>query len=569
MFGGEGGVRAQSETLGVVLLLGITIFGATAVVTLGSTAVSDSKDTVQLGSAENAMMQLDSRASLVAHGESDRQSTTLVGGSGTTRVDETAGWMNVSVYNETTGKHRVTIMNRTMGVVEYEDGLTSLAYQGGGVWKRTSHGASMLSPPEFHYRNSTLTLPLVVVRGSSTVDGRVFLEETTATTTTYPDPGGANDWTNPLSEGKVNVTVHSRYAEAWGRFFEQRTDGSVTYLDDETVVLSLTTLANSPSVASALTSTSPTGSIELTGTGAYTDSYNSSGTGVYANTSTDGGTIVTAGNFTVSGNGEVKGTVRAGGAVKIKDSAASLDDVEYTTEFDAHAGSTYGAVTRITGVESTSARDAFVDNWVGRIQSGNDNGATTAIQGDQLDITGGSATIGAGTYYLTDLTLGDDLVLDTTGGNIEIAVRDYVDVDGGHLKVKGDGTVRIYVKGENPYSTGGDDFHLFLKNGEMTVPHDDSRQLWVYGESDFNATLQQSTFVGVVYAPAGEDGTGSLVVSQSDLYGGAVTGDTTLDQYGAIHYDEVLRTAKPLPPEANVIRLTYLHVSYTNVTVSN
>ena len=58
----------QSNTLAVVLLVGITLTGTAVVVTFGSTAVGETQAAADLGQAEQAMTQFDSRTSLVAHG---------------------------------------------------------------------------------------------------------------------------------------------------------------------------------------------------------------------------------------------------------------------------------------------------------------------------------------------------------------------------------------------------------------------------------------------------------------------------------------------------------------------
>ncbi len=78
--------------------------------------------------------------------------------------------MNVSYQNTTSG-NRMTVFNESMGEVAYHGSdETRLAYQGGGVWRANGDGTSvMVSPPEFHYRDATLTLPLVTVSGSGAI----------------------------------------------------------------------------------------------------------------------------------------------------------------------------------------------------------------------------------------------------------------------------------------------------------------------------------------------------------------------------------------------------------------
>lgn len=228
---------AQSEPIAVVLLLGITIVGSGVVVVFGANAIEATKTTTDIGQSEQAMTQLDAKASLVAHGPTDAQRVSLSRNSrGTMRLDEDGPWMRVNIINGTDGN--VTVMNASLGSVTYERGRTTIAYQGGGVWSRRDDGSVMVSPPEFHYKGGTLTLPLVLVRGDVTSGRHLLLSQQGPSVGKYPNATTSN----PLEEGSVNVTVHSKYYRAWGRFFEQRTSGAVDYDDpNETVTIKLIT----------------------------------------------------------------------------------------------------------------------------------------------------------------------------------------------------------------------------------------------------------------------------------------------------------------------------------------
>jgi len=220
--------RAQSEVLAVVLLLGITVAGMGAVVVFGAEAVRDTTQSTDVGQAEHAMTQLDSKTSLVAHGSSEVQRVDVVGdGQGSVQVDQGSGWMRVRIINESTGNVEAEVMNETMGAVVYERGGTSLAYQGGGVWRRDTSGSTLVSPPTFHYRGQTLTLPLILVGGEATSTNAITMSQQSPPVGLYPNE--TSGFRNPLVSGRVNVTVGSDYYRAWGRFFEDRTKGDVVY----------------------------------------------------------------------------------------------------------------------------------------------------------------------------------------------------------------------------------------------------------------------------------------------------------------------------------------------------
>jgi len=220
--------RGQSEPLAVVLLVGLTIVGAGSVVVFGAGAIDDSTSSVDVGQAEHALTQLDSKTSLVAHGSSDTQRVRLTRNNrGNVAIDEDAGRMTVRIVNGTHGDE--TIMNESLGAVSYDRERTTLAYQGGGVWRADGdgNGSTMVSPPEFHYQQGTLTLPLVRLRGDDVSGREVRITQAGPTDGHYPNATRSN----PLTQGTVFVTVQSRYYRAWGTFFAERTSGNVTYDD--------------------------------------------------------------------------------------------------------------------------------------------------------------------------------------------------------------------------------------------------------------------------------------------------------------------------------------------------
>jgi len=224
--------RGVSNVLGVVLLFAIVIGGTAVVVSVGATALDDTRGQLDTGRAEKAMTQFDSRSAMVALGGTSRQGVELA----TNRqsgysVEDSTGWMNVS-YTNTTSDEIKTVTNVTLGSVVYENGDDSIAYQGGGVWKQTEAGSTMLSPPEFHFRDATLTLPIITVDGGPALGSSATVEKDGPMSIEYPNESADSQFVNPLENGRVNVTVHSEYYQAWGRYFEQRTEGSVWYDHD-------------------------------------------------------------------------------------------------------------------------------------------------------------------------------------------------------------------------------------------------------------------------------------------------------------------------------------------------
>jgi hypothetical protein len=199
--------RGQVETIGVILLFGLVLTGALAVVVIGSSALEETQDQVSEDRAEQAMTQFDSKAALVALGNSDTQEVDF----GTDRqsnyeVNRGDGWLRVTVENQTDGT-TTALVNESLGTVTYEVNDNTIAYQGGGVWKRIQANESrMVSPPEFYFRNGTLTLPVVNVTGASSLGNKASITHQ-ETVQTYPSVGDEN----PLENHLVKVSVKSQY----------------------------------------------------------------------------------------------------------------------------------------------------------------------------------------------------------------------------------------------------------------------------------------------------------------------------------------------------------------------
>ena len=239
---------AQSEPLSVVLLLAITVAGAMAVVAFGSGALADTEQSVEIQRNEHVMTLLDSRGAMVALGEARSERLSLrASGGGTYRVDESSGWLRVEHVNVTDSGADETIYNSSLGAVVYENEDTAVAYEGGGVWRTRDGGTTMVSPPEFHYRDATLTLPIIRVTeggagtgaGGSSLriapadDSRQVFPNVTAgptdgTETGAPYDGSNATYVNPVENGTVNVTVHSEHYRGWAEYFRTRTEGKVS-----------------------------------------------------------------------------------------------------------------------------------------------------------------------------------------------------------------------------------------------------------------------------------------------------------------------------------------------------
>ncbi|MFC7166245.1 DUF7289 family protein [Halospeciosus flavus] len=219
--------RGQSEVIGTILLLSITILVVGVVVGVAGSALDQTRSTTEVQGVEQSLTLLDSRAALVALGKSSSQHVALGRvTNGHYTVNESAGWIEIRHLNYTGDESSESerILRSNLGVVRYEaEGSdVSLAYQGGGVWRGAGEGSVMLSPPEFHYRGETLTFPLIQVVGRDSASGPVeaLVTERTVGQPVYPSAETYNNtsrtYRNPIQNGTLQITVHSKFCGGGG-----------------------------------------------------------------------------------------------------------------------------------------------------------------------------------------------------------------------------------------------------------------------------------------------------------------------------------------------------------------
>jgi len=577
------GRRGQSAPLGLALVFAVMIISTTAVVALGADAITSTQTQLDVERTEKSLTELNSKTALVALGQTDVQQVSLPASSSSGyRIDENAGWMNVSYQNTTSG-NRTTVFNESMGEVAYHGSdETRLAYQGGGVWRSNGDGTSvMVSPPEFHYRDATLTLPLVTVSGSGAISDGASISHN-RTTSHFPNSTRNENFTNPLEQKRVNITVQSEYYRAWGRYFEERTDGEVTFHDNsDKVSIVLKVPAGPRKVRNAVAATSGSGSIKMSGNGAFTDSYSSGdGDGYTAIEAGNGGNLSTAGDVIITGGATLNGNITSGGRVEFSSNAMTYNGqrVEWATAFDdSHGNCNPPACSdeQIDSFEGPQNINSYVNTTVDGLQSSNDNSGTIAGDG-VIDGTEGTTTLSAGRYHVDKIDLSNDVELDTTGGDVVIGVEDYVDIGARTIEVSGPNEVKIYVRGANAVSKGGSDYHFFSEDGDILTTggvSENSSQVWIYGQDDMQARVEKGSggakVTGVIYAPGGDAGSSRFEIRQSDFYGGVVTSEVELEQQGSVHFDQTLQQRRTIPKDTSVVAITYLHISTNDVNITS
>jgi len=503
--------RAQSEVLGTVLLLGLTVAVVGTTVALGGAALDDSRRTADLQRAEGAMAQLDSKASLVAHGGSPSQRVSFGSGGGDVDVDHDAGRMVVAENG--TGDE---ILNASLGALVYERDGTRIAYQGGGVWRSDGNRSRMVSAPEFHYRGETLTVPLVTVSENATVDG----DDVILTSEGSPKRHVAQ---NTVLDD-IRVTVTGDYHEGWAAFFESRTDARIVDRGDDSVTVLLRSELTGEGIAYSI-GTLGSNEFDLTSIESLTvDSYDSEGAGP---SESRHNAVIAAGGEIDSPRGggseyvTIRGDLRAGYDIRPNPSGIQNGDhpinvtgnvtqratieepdpvegylVRAYDEYDARYGNatptSYGSWSDLgddTPITSRSSVEDGLDvsggNETYRVEDaeviGSDGGENGTVADGDLTVDGGTVTLEAGgdhagfRFDSADLS-GGELVFNVSDGDLDLRVDDDFSVSGDgsdptEIRVVGGGNARIHVGGD--LSIEGASELTVVEAAELQLFHDD------------------------------------------------------------------------------------------------
>lgn len=578
--------RGQSNPIAVVLVFALVIASTTVIVVFGATAIQDSQNQLGAQTAENAMTQLDSQASLVALGSSETQTVALGGtDSSNYRVAE-GGTMTVTVQGRAD-----PILEEELGSVVYEDDSgTTIAYQGGGVWRTDGNGdAVMVSPPELHYRNETLTLPLVTVDGDE--DGSLSDSIRINQNSTYQAyPNASESLANPVEDGLIQVTVQSEYYRAWADYFRTRTSGGVT-VDDSNNEVTLSLLQEEErTIREPLTVFGGgSGTLEIqSGNTIVIDNYNSSNTpddldATNPPTSTGDAGVRTTLNVNFNGNAEINGNLTTAGSVAFSGSGQPRSGVSENLRYGDGSVSTRDCDRYVGGwcndnasIEQSGSLDNEIDNTISQYQGENDNSETDCVDrstglryADTSCTTTDTVTLESGNYYLENENLvvenGETLVLDTTDGNVNIGVDDGNEVQiYGNVTVVGDGRVSVYATDRIDIS---DRDSLVWNRGW------DANQFWLYCDAGCEIDVRRGTYNGVIYAPPEAGGSsGDIEIrNQAQVYGAIIAGGEStaeLGQQSEIYFDESLESSTVFE-RATVPSISYLHVSVNRVNVTS
>lgn len=214
------GEHALSPVVGMVVLVGIVAIGGVVVSVAAGGLIGSVQDQATNEQAATSMTAV--AGELQGSGETVARFPDECD----TFVDPDAGSMTVELRNETTNANE-TVVNTSLGELYCENAGSTVAYQGGGVWRQHTGGQSTMErPPPLDYvdqKHPTLVLPVPTIEGShGTVDDDRLSTESSERV--FPN---RDSWANPVTNDTLVLEIESEYYQAWGEYLEDEFDTAI------------------------------------------------------------------------------------------------------------------------------------------------------------------------------------------------------------------------------------------------------------------------------------------------------------------------------------------------------
>lgn len=236
--GGE--TRAVANVVGIVILVAVVLSAATIIAGFSARSMTEQTRAFAGETAVADLTGLAEGVESVAYGGRDRTRVAVAGSDSTQGrqlqpIDD--GRLTVAIGSTATGWQRVADVS--LGAVGVRAGATTVAYQGGGVWRvsESGDGARVVRAPPLSVvvrSATTITLPVFALgeRRSITGDASVALV----------DQRPLHEPIYVADQAAVRITVRSRFAGGWATAFRRAFPGPQTSvsLDESNEVVTVT-----------------------------------------------------------------------------------------------------------------------------------------------------------------------------------------------------------------------------------------------------------------------------------------------------------------------------------------
>ena len=234
--------RGQSELIGTVLMISITITGAVLTIALAGGALQAINDETQDSLTRDAFYEMDNRLSDIQSSQVSSETTVRFpeGSQSDLSVNESEGSVNITVrtadeFRDLT-EDNVTRYNQSMGAVVYEgSGGGELVYQGGGLWEYPSDSYAVVrSNPPLSRAGHFVTFEFADLRNAESIsegDEAIARRDVTESDRiseamqTELSPAWTVENTSYTVPVEINITIQSQYALGWAVYAQEEMDG--------------------------------------------------------------------------------------------------------------------------------------------------------------------------------------------------------------------------------------------------------------------------------------------------------------------------------------------------------
>ena len=228
--------RGVSQVVGYVILLGMVVTGAIGVLVIGVPAIDSVTEDRDERQASIVLQDMDSEfASLSTSGGTSQAEIDLSSTNPRSYTLNRNGWLNVTVNDDSK-----CAANMTLSSVRFNDGATTVAYEGGGVWRKHDGGSAMVTAPTLQYRGGSIDVRLVNVTGNfERGNNRARLRPASSQARTFSirQQLGTGDCVRP---NNVTLAVQSDFYQAWGTYLSQEFETNATVHEgNQTAVIGL------------------------------------------------------------------------------------------------------------------------------------------------------------------------------------------------------------------------------------------------------------------------------------------------------------------------------------------
>ena len=209
---------AVSEVVDFSIILGIMLLAVAVIGVAGFPLVEHMQESGHAENVRQSFIVLAANINKIAFGAAPSQSVELklygglVSVTGDSAINVTVQAWNTSsssVESNTFERHMRTIQN------EYEDRF--ICYENTGAWAQYPIGdALMVSRPKLVLHDGVLTIPAVMISGSTGISGVGLVRVTS--------DGGTASVYSYYNVSQVDITIKSKYYKAWERYLEDTDD---------------------------------------------------------------------------------------------------------------------------------------------------------------------------------------------------------------------------------------------------------------------------------------------------------------------------------------------------------